>query len=153
MGRASPRERTEGAREEPRAPARCSLARMPRGLRRPFTWPIALGAVTLLTLVPLLAWDIAPTLFPSRAHDVLSAVPLTAVAVAYLLYQGVRRVSAMEFAKALLSAVAFLFWAANQFLPDDPRSTLFNDIAVAAFVLDVVLVIVGWPPAPEEARS
>lgn len=126
---------------------------MSRGLRRRLAWPVVLGVATLLTLGPLLAWDIAPTLFPPRAHDALSALPLTAVAVAYLVYQRVRRVSVLEFAKALLSAVAFLFWALNQFLPDDPRATLFNDIAVAAFVLDVVLVILGWPPAPEEARS
>jgi hypothetical protein len=126
---------------------------MATGFRRHFAWPAVLGVATLLTLAPLLTWDVAPDLFPPRAHDVLSAVPLTAVAVAYLVYQGVRRVSVLEFAKALLSAIAFLFWALNQFLPDDPRATLFNDIAVAAFVVDVVLVIFGWPPAPEEASA
>jgi hypothetical protein len=35
-------------------------------------------------------------------------------------------------------------------LPDHPQATLFNDVAIAAFVLDVVLVMVGWPPAANE---
>jgi hypothetical protein len=110
---------------------------------------VLLGVVTLASLAPLLVWDASPGLFPARAHDVLAAVPLTVVAIAYLVYQGMRRVAAVEFVKALLSALAFGFWAMNQLLPDHPRATLFNDIAVAAFVLDVVLVIVGWPPAAE----
>jgi hypothetical protein len=121
----------------------------PMSLGRPPTIPAVLAVFTLLTLVPLVAWDVAPDVFPARAHEVVSAVPLTVVALAYLAYQAVRRVSLLEFAKALLSAGAFLFWALNQLLPDHPRATLFNDIAVAAFVLDVVLVIAGWPPARE----
>jgi hypothetical protein len=107
--------------------------------------PAVLGVVTLASLAPLLVWDASPALFPARAHEVLAAVPLTVVAVAYLVYQGMRRVAAVEFVKALLSALAFGFWALNQLLPDHPHATLFNDIAVTAFVLDVVLVIVGWP--------
>jgi hypothetical protein len=53
----------------------------------------------------------------------------------------------MEFVKAVLLAMAFLFWAANQFWPDLRQATLFNDIAIALFVFDVFLVIIGWPPA------
>jgi hypothetical protein len=115
--------------------------------------PSFLAGFTFLTLLPLIAWDVAPNLFPPHAHDVVSAVPLTVVALAYLAYQAVRHVSPLEFAKAFLAAGAFLFWAINQLLPDHPQATLFNDIAVAAFVLDVVLVIAGWPPATPSARS
>jgi hypothetical protein len=117
--------------------------------RSKMSLPTALGGLTLLSLAPLLLWDVAPGLFPPRAHDVLGAVPLTLVAVAYLVYQGVRRVPALEFAKAVLAALAFVFWALNQLLPDHPQATLFNDIAVAAFVVDLVLVIFGWPPSAE----
>ena len=117
--------------------------------RSKFSVPVACGVFTLLSLAPLLVWDAFPELFPPRAHDVLGAVPLTLVAVAYLVYQRARRVSAPEFAKAVLGALAFIFWALNQALPDHPRATLFNDIAIAAFVLDLVLVIFGWPPGVE----
>ena len=108
--------------------------------------PLVLGVFTLLSLVPLLVWDASPRLFPARAHDVLGALPLTLVALSYLVYQAVRRVSALEFAKTVLCALAFIFWALNQLLPEHPQATLFNDVAVAAFVVDLVLVIFGWPP-------
>jgi hypothetical protein len=107
------------------------------------------GVITLVSLGPLLVWDASPGLFPARAHDVLAAVPLALVAWVYLVYQSIRRVPAMEFAKATLSALAFVFWAINQLLPNHPQATLFNDIAVAAFVLDVILVIIGWPAVAE----
>jgi hypothetical protein len=110
--------------------------------------PVVLGVVTLASLAPLVIWDVSPGLFPARAHDVLAAMPLALVAVAYLTYQGVRKAPAMDFLKAILSALAFIFWALNQLFPDSRHATLFNDVAVAAFVLDVVLVMVGWPPAP-----
>jgi hypothetical protein len=110
--------------------------------------PLVLGLVTLASLAPLVVWDVSPGLFPMRAHDVLAAVPLGLVALAYLVYQAVRKAPPMDFLKALLSALAFAFWALNQLFPDSPYATLFNDIAIAAFVIDVVLVIVGWPPAP-----
>ena len=55
--------------------------------------PIALGLLTLLSLGPLLAWDVAPRPFPIGAHAMLAAVPLALVALALLVYQGVRRAS------------------------------------------------------------
>jgi hypothetical protein len=47
--------------------------------------------------------------------------------------------------RAMLLAAAFLFWAANQFWPNLPQASLFNDIAIGLFVLDVFLAMVGWP--------
>ena len=51
------------------------------------------------------------------------------------------------FVKAALLAAAFLFWAANQFWPDSKQATLWNYVAIALFVLDVFLVMIGWPAA------
>jgi uncharacterized membrane protein len=74
------------------------------------------------------------------------------IAFAYLAYQIIRRPEPLELVKAIMLAVAFLFWAANQLWPDIPLATLFNDIAIALFVLDVFLVIVGWPASiPDES--
>ena len=47
--------------------------------------------------------------------------------------------------KTILLAAAFLFWAANQLWPNLPQASLFNDIAIGLFVLDVFFVIAGWP--------
>jgi hypothetical protein len=110
------------------------------------------GVITLVSCAVLLVWDARPSLFPARAHDVLGAFPLAMIAVAYLIYQTAHRPPVREFLKAIMLAVAFLFWAANQLWPDLRQATLFNDIAIALFVLDVFLVIIGWPPSsPDES--
>ena len=113
---------------------------------------LVLGMLALVSLGVLLAWNINPKFFPIRAHGFLAAFPLAMIAIAYLLYQSAHRPSAKEFIKAMILAVAFLFWAANQLWPDLPQATLFNDIAIALFVLDVFLVILGWPTtSPDES--
>jgi hypothetical protein len=109
--------------------------------------PVVLGIVTLAGVAALLLWDVVPRLFPPGSHDFLAAFSLAMIAFAYLVYQVVHRPAPMEFAKAAMLAVAFLFWAANQLWPGLPQATLFNDIAIALFVLDVFLVMIGWPPA------
>lgn len=116
------------------------------------TFPVVLGVVTLVSVGVLLAWDIDPRLFPARAHDFLAAFPLAMIAFTYLLYQAAHKPARAEALKAILLAIAFLFWAANQLWPNIRPATLFNDIAIALFVLDVFLVIAGWPStSPDES--
>lgn len=114
--------------------------------------PVICGVITLVSCVGLLIWDTVPKRFPVHAHDQLGAFPLAMIAVAYIAYQIAHRPPLREFLKAIMLALAFLFWAANQLWPDYHLSTLFNDIAIVLFVLDVFLVIIGWPPAsPDES--
>ncbi len=124
-------------------------------LRLPRTYraiPVILGALTLAGVLALLTWDAAPQLFPARSHRFLASLSLALIAVAYLIYQAAHRPRPQEMAKAVLLAAAFLFWAANQLWLAWPRATLFNDIAIALFILDIFLVIVGWPSAsPDES--
>jgi hypothetical protein len=106
----------------------------------------------MASVVLLLVWDAVPKQFPERAHDVLGASPLAVIALAYLAYQAAHRPAPLEVLKAVLLAIAFLFWAANQLWPDVPQAMLFNDIAIALFVLDVFLVMIGWPgSSPDES--
>jgi hypothetical protein len=107
--------------------------------------PVILCIVTLVSVAVLLLWDILPGLFPAKAHNLLGALPLAMIACACLVYEAVRRPSRSELIKAILLACAFLFWAANQFWPDLPQATLFNDIAIALFVFDVFLAIIARP--------
>ena len=109
------------------------------------TVSVLLGVITMVGVLILLIWDAMPRIFPSRAHDYLGAFPLALIAVAYLAYQAAHRPSWKELLKAILLAVAFFFWAANQLWPEIALATFFNDIAIALFVLDVFLVLVGWP--------
>jgi hypothetical protein len=114
--------------------------------------PVLLGVITLAGVAALVAWDISPRLFPPQAHDYLAAFPLAMIALAYLVYQWAHRPPFAEFLKASLLALAFLLWAANQYWPALHQATLFNDIAIALFVLDVFLVMIGWPPeSPDES--
>jgi len=114
--------------------------------------PVILGVLTLVGVGVLFVWDLAPSLFPARAHDFLGAFPLAMIAIAYLWYQSVHRPRAMEWLKVILLAVAFLFWAANQCWTNQHQATIFNDIAIGLFVLDVFLVMIGWPASsPDES--
>ena len=116
------------------------------------TLPLMLGVITLASVVVLFVWDAFPRLFPAKAHNFLGAFPLAMIAFAYLVYQTAHRPARMEVVKAIMLAVAFLFWAANQLWPDLSQATLFNDVAIALFVLDVFLVMVGWPAtSPDES--
>jgi hypothetical protein len=114
--------------------------------------PVILGILTLLSVTVLIAWNIVRSRFPTNAHAVLGALPLAMIAIAYLVYQIVRRPPWRELVKAILLAAAFVFWAANQLWPNSDLATLWNDLAIALFVLDIFLVIVGWPAtSPDES--
>jgi len=113
---------------------------------------VVLGVITLAGVGALLLWDVYPALFPANAHDLLGAFPLGMIALAYIVYQSAHRPPAREWVKAILLAVAFLFWSANQFLPNPHQAVVCNDIAIALFVLDVFLVMIGWPAtSPDES--
>jgi hypothetical protein len=113
--------------------------------RRPL--PLILGIVTLTGVGVLFLYDLFPGLFSAGAHDLLGAFPLAMIAFAYLLYQRAHRPPLREAVKAIMLAAAFLFWAANQFWPNLRQAVLFNDLAIGLFVIDVFLVIAGWPAA------
>ncbi len=104
-----------------------------------------MGIATLASVVVLFVDDAVPRLFPAWSHDTLAAFSLTAIACAYVVFQLAHRRPAAELVKAILLAAAFLFWAANQFWPNLREASLFNDVAIGLFVLDVFLVIAGWP--------
>jgi hypothetical protein len=107
--------------------------------------PVILCIVTLISVGVLLVWDLAPGLFPAKAHDLLAALPLAMIAGVCLIYEAVRRPSRSELVRAILLACAFLFWAANQLWPTLPHATLFNDLAIALFVFDVFLAMTSRP--------
>jgi hypothetical protein len=107
--------------------------------------PLTLGVATLAGVGLLLLWDILPKLFPAGSHAFLAAFPLAMIAGAWLVHEATRRPARWEVVKAVLLASAFLFWAANQLWPTLRQATLFNDLAIALFVFDVILAILGGP--------
>jgi hypothetical protein len=111
--------------------------------------PLVLGIITLAAVVLLFAEDARPRLFPAQSHELLAAFSLAMITCAYVVFQLAHRRPLPELFKTILLAAAFLFWAANQLWPNLPQASLFNDIAIGLFVLDVFLVIVGWPAGPD----
>jgi hypothetical protein len=112
--------------------------------------PRALGMLTVAAVGLLLAVDALPLGFSRLHHDRLGAVPLALIAIAYLMHQSVLRPAPKELLKTVLVAAAFLCWSANLFWPDPLVAMLMGDAAIALFVLDVFLVIIGWPPTPPD---
>lgn len=114
--------------------------------------PVVLSLFALASALALLFRDALPRMFTPGAHNVLGALPLALIALAYMAYQAITRPSAQELVKAILLSTAFLLWAANQFWPEKPYASLLNDLAIGLFVLDVFLVIIGWPmSSPDES--
>jgi hypothetical protein len=111
--------------------------------------PVLLGLIALAGAGVLIVWDAGPGIFPAlfsvKTHDAVAAFSLAMIAVAYLVYQFVRRAAGVELVKSFMLAAAFLFWAANQIERNPRMAVLFNDVAIALFVFDVFLVITGWP--------
>jgi hypothetical protein len=113
---------------------------------------VFLGSLTLFAAGIVLLYDAWPRVISTKSHDILAASSLALIGAAYLIYQAAHRPPWREWAKALLLAFAFFFWAANQVWPDPHQAVILNDIAIALFVLDVFLVMVGWPPSsPDES--
>jgi peptidoglycan/LPS O-acetylase OafA/YrhL len=113
---------------------------------------VVLGVITLGIVAAVLLCDALPCLFPARSHDTMAAISLAGIALAYLVYQAAHRPGWKEWVKAVLLALAFVFWAANQVWPNQRQAILLNDLAIALFVLDVFLVMAGWPPtSPDES--
>jgi hypothetical protein len=112
-----------------------------------------IAALTLVGASMLLAGDASDRLFPAGAHKFFAALPLVLIAVAQVVDQAGRRASRAEWVKTSLLAFGFLFWAANQLCPDFRLAMVLNDVAIAAFILDAFVVIIGWPPGSERSES
>jgi hypothetical protein len=124
-----------------------SVERMSRVL------PSLPAAAALTGVCALLAWDIRPQFFPANAHTLLGALPLAMIAVAWLAHHAAQRASFRDWLKAVLLSAAFLFWAANQCLPNARAAALCNDIAIALFVFDLVLVVAARPAQKAEDET
>jgi hypothetical protein len=107
---------------------------------------VAVAALMMVSALALLVWNAFPQFFPPEAHLTLGAIPLVLAAIAAVLYQAIKRPSALEVFKVAVVAAAFLCWAVNQALGQSPRALFFNDVAIALFALDVFLNVVFGPP-------
>ena len=92
--------------------------------------------ICLLSLAALLVCNLVPAWCP--AHNVVAAAALILIGAIWIVYRVSGRASKPDMVKAVLLALAFFFWAANQLLTGNV-AVYCNDAAIALFVLDVLL--------------
>jgi hypothetical protein len=114
---------------------------------------ISLAWSAIAASAVLLLWDAKPGLFPGGTHEYLATFALAVIGIAWLLWQSARGMSRGELLKTGLLVAAFLFWALNQLWPNFTGATVFNDLAVGLFVLDVLLAMLQWPRTGPEDRD
>jgi len=118
----------------------------------------AVGVVTVLLVlvalgssVVLVIFDVSAAFRASRAREVLSSVPLIAIAVACLAVHATWKPQPFDLIKRVLLSAAFLSWAATQLAPDEAWSPVATDVAIALFVLDLALLL--WGELGRRSRS
>jgi hypothetical protein len=102
---------------------------------------IGLTVIAFLGGALVLGLDLWPGFLSSRAHRLVSATPLLAVAIGYLVLQIHLRPRPHELLKRALLGLAFIFWSASQLAPAARWAPVANDLAIALFVLDLGLII------------
>jgi hypothetical protein len=111
---------------------------------RAWGWlPRGLALAALGSAVVLLGWDGLASPAATRAHRVLSALPLLLIAAAALGWQVWQRAGRATLIKTVILAAGFGCWATGQLLSAPAPSAVCNDVAIGLFVLDAALVVAG----------
>src|SRR5271165_2409087 len=128
---------------------------MPRLFRRLSVLFICLA---LLGIPAVLVSDGWRHLHDSSSHQQLGALPLIAIGLSYMTSQlgGERRRG--ERMKGLVLGLAFVLWGGEQLLPPSAWVTAMDDFVIAAFVVDLALIIIehlkrGDHPTREPAST
>jgi hypothetical protein len=78
---------------------------------------------------------------PANVHPYLGSFPLALAGIGYSLLQIHLRPPRATLWKRLVLAAAFLLWAAVQFVPPGPLNVFLGDVVIAAYVVDLLLMM------------
>src|SRR5580704_7905276 len=84
---------------------------------------------------------IANQFVPANVHAYLGSFPLALAGIGYSLLQIHLRPPRPTLWKRLVLAAAFLLWAVVQFLPPGPLNVFLGDVVIAAYVVDLLLMM------------
>lgn len=108
------------------------------------------GVVTVLlvltalgTSIALFVLDSSASFRDSHSREILSSIPLIAIALACLAFHATRKPRPLDLLKRVLLSAAFLSWAATQLAPNAEWAPVATDIAIGLFVLDLALLLWG----------
>jgi UPF0716 family protein affecting phage T7 exclusion len=98
--------------------------------------------LALVSSAVLLASDSKIAAVTGRWAAVVSAVPLLAVGLSFLIIQLIIRPRATELLKNLLLAATFLLWGAVQLMTPSFVSKILGDVVIALYVTELAWTIV-----------
>ena len=103
---------------------------------------LAKGLVILAALfsVVLLAGDVNIGTVPARWADLISALPLLAVGLSFVVMQWIIRPQRTELFRNLLLAATFILWGAVQLMTKNVLAKKLGDLVIALYVVDL-----AWP--------
>jgi hypothetical protein len=114
------------------------------GINKILSWLAAgLAALALAFTIGLLtsatkvrfAWGLPPA--------AISALPLLAVGLSFLLAQAMIRPGRAELLKNMLIVVAFLLWGVVQLIERNPLSKSLGDVVIALYVIELAWTILA----------
>ena len=114
------------------------------GINKMLSWLAAgLAALALAFTVGLLA-SVTIEGFPQGLPPaVVSALPLLAVGLSFLLAQAMIRPGRAELLKNMLIVVAFLLWGVVQLIEHNPLSKTLGDMVIALYVVELAWTILA----------
>jgi hypothetical protein len=119
---------------------RSFLSRMNKILR----WvAIALVGLAVASTLGLLVRDARTGVARGLSAAVISAVPLLAVGLSFLVVQAMVRPRWTELLKNLLLAATFLLWGGVQLMTQSVSSKRLGDVVVALYVVDLAWTILA----------
>jgi len=100
-----------------------------------------LALLALLFCVLMFAADrIFPAARPPWAAS-LTALPLLAIGMSFLILQTFLRESRSQLLKNLLLGATFLLWGVAELLPENGLSKILDEVVIALFVIDLAWTI------------
>jgi hypothetical protein len=101
----------------------------------------AFAILALLGCLLMLARDLTPGAAWPPWTGFLSALPLLAIGLSFLVVQMLARQQRSQLLKNLLLAATFLLWGVVELFPDNTASRILGEVVIALFVVDLAWTI------------
>jgi len=121
-----------------------------------FLWlTIGLVVLALASSIGLLARDARIGVALGLSAAAISALPLLAVGLSFLIVQAMIRPRWTELLKNLLLAATFLLWGVVQLMVQNPLSKRLGDVVIALYVVDLAWTILArlHPPGKQADQA
>ena len=106
---------------------------------------LVIGLVVLAGIpsAALLARDLQDGAEAAQWHTAISALPLFAVGLSFLVFQLILRPGTTDLLKNLLLAATFLLWGVVQLMPQNTLSKKLGDVVIVLYVTDLAWMILS----------